>query len=50
MAVRSFRGGTSTKRSMDPKTADALKKEKDAQKKVDDRDARKPSDGRNDSK
>lgn len=50
MAVRSFKGSTSSKRSMDRKTADALKKEKDAQKRVDDRGARNPSDGQRDSK
>ncbi len=43
MAVRSFKSSTSTKRSMDRKTADALKKEKAAQKKVDDRSERSSS-------
>jgi hypothetical protein len=43
VAVRSFKGGTSSKRSMDRKTADALKKEKAAQKKVDDRSERSSS-------
>lgn len=37
MAVRSFKSSTSNRRSMDRKTADALKKEKAAQKKVEDR-------------
>ncbi len=37
MAVRSFRSSTSNRRSMDRKTADALKKEKAAQKKVEER-------------
>ena len=50
MAVRSFKGSTSSKRSMDRKTAEALKREKAAQKKVDDRDERSPSNGQNDSK
>ncbi len=40
MAVRSFKGSTSSKRSMDRKTAEALKREKAAQKKVDDRSER----------
>lgn len=43
MAVRSFKSGTSTKRSMDRETADALKKEKAAQKKVDERNQRSSS-------
>ena len=43
MAVRSFKSGTSTKRSMDRETADALKKEKAAQKKVDERSQRSSS-------
>lgn len=34
MAVRSFKSSTSSRRSMDRKTADALKQEKAAQKKV----------------
>ncbi len=50
MAVRSFKGSTSSKRSMDRKTAEALKREKAAQKRVDDRDQRSPSNGQNDSK
>ncbi|MBA3472268.1 MAG: hypothetical protein H0T57_03410 [Rubrobacter sp.] len=37
MAVRSFKSSTSNRRSMDPKTADALKKEKAAQKKVEEK-------------
>lgn len=49
MAVRSFKGSTSSKRSMDRKTADALKKEKAAQKKVDGRSERNSSDGRHES-
>ena len=49
MAVRSFKGNTSSKRSMDRKTADALKREKAAQKKVDDRGERSSSNGRRDS-
>jgi hypothetical protein len=40
VAVRSFKSSTSNRRSMDRKTADALKKEKAAQKKVDDRSKR----------
>lgn len=35
---------------MDRKTADALKREKAAQKKVDDRSGRSPSQGQHDSK
>lgn len=50
MAVRSFKGSTSSKRSMDRKTAEALKREKAAQKKVDDRGERGPSNEQNDSK
>lgn len=34
MAVRSFKSSTSSRRSMDRKTADALKREKAAQEKV----------------
>ena len=34
MAVRSFKGSTSSKRSMDRKTADALKKEKAPRKRL----------------
>lgn len=37
MAVRSFKSSTSSKRSMDPKTANALKEEKAAQKKVEEK-------------
>lgn len=37
MPARSFRSSTSSRRSMDRKTADALKKEKAAQDKVDSR-------------
>lgn len=50
MAVRSFKSSTSSKRSMDRKTAEALKKEKAAQKKVEDRSERSSSNGRQDSK
>lgn len=50
MAVRSFKSSTSSRRSMDRKTADALKREKAAQKKVDDRGGRSPSHGQHDSK
>lgn len=49
MAVRSFKGNTSNKRSMDRKTADALKREKAAQKKVDDRSERSSADGRHEN-
>jgi hypothetical protein len=49
VAVRSFKSSTSSKRSMDRKTADALKKEKAAQKKVDDRSERSSSSGRHES-
>jgi hypothetical protein len=37
VAVRSFKSSTSNRRSMDPKTADALKREKAAQKKVEEK-------------
>jgi hypothetical protein len=37
VTVRSFKSSTSKRRSMDRKTADALKKEKATQKKVEDR-------------
>jgi hypothetical protein len=50
VAVRSFKSSTSSKRSMDRKTADALKREKAAQKKVDDRSEQSSSNGRRDSK
>lgn len=49
MAVRSFKGSTSSKRSMDRKTVDALKKEKAAQKKVDDQSERSSSSKQRDS-
>lgn len=50
MAVRSFKSSTSSKRSMDRKTADALKKEKAAQKKVEDRGVQSSANGQRDSK
>ncbi len=49
MTVRSFKGTTSSKRSMDRETAEALKKEKAAQKKVDDRSERSASGGKRES-
>jgi hypothetical protein len=49
VAVRSFKGSTSNKRSMDRKTADALKREKAAQKKVDERSDRGSADRRHEN-
>lgn len=49
MAVRSFKSSTSSRRSMDRKTADALKKEKAAQKKVDDRSDRSSTEGQHEN-